>query len=95
MCLAIPSKIISIDNLIATVDVYGARRDVSLILMPEEARVGDYVLVHAGFALQKIDEEAALESLRLLKEYEELLAQEEGICMAPTDETNETPQISP
>ncbi len=77
MCLAIPSKIISIDNLMATVDIYGARRDVSLMLMPEEAQVGEYVLVHAGFALQKIDEEAAMESLKLLKEYEELLAQEE------------------
>ncbi len=80
MCLAIPSKIISIDNLMATVDIYGARRDVSLMLMPEEAQVGDYVLVHAGFALQKIDEEAALESLKLLKEYEELLAKEDEAC---------------
>jgi hydrogenase expression/formation protein HypC len=80
MCLAIPSKIISIDNLMATVDVYGARRDVSLMLLPEEARVGEYVLVHAGFALQKIDEEAALQSLNLLREYEELLLKEEEHC---------------
>jgi hydrogenase nickel insertion protein HypA len=57
MCLAVPSKIINIDNLIATIDVYGARREVSLMLLPEEARVGDYVLVHAGFALQKIEKE--------------------------------------
>ncbi|MFQ3574118.1 MAG: HypC/HybG/HupF family hydrogenase formation chaperone [Thermodesulfovibrionales bacterium] len=78
MCLAIPSKIISIDNLMATVDIMGARRDISLVLLPEDAYVGDYVLVHAGFALQKIDEETAQESLRLWREYAELLEQEES-----------------
>ena len=57
MCLAIPSRVISIDDLIATIDVYGARRQVSLMLMPEEPRIGDYVLVHAGFAIQKIEKE--------------------------------------
>jgi hydrogenase nickel insertion protein HypA len=57
MCLAVPSKIVDIDNLIATIDVYGARRQVSLMLLPEEARIGDFVLVHAGFAIQKIDKE--------------------------------------
>ena len=49
-------------------DVGGARRGISLMLMPEPVTVGDYVLVHAGFAIQKIDEEAAHESLRLLNE---------------------------
>ncbi len=68
MCLAIPSKIVKIDNMIATVDVYGARRDVNLMLLPEEAAVGEYVLVHAGFALQKVDQDIALESLQLIKE---------------------------
>ncbi len=57
MCLAIPSRIISIDNLFATIDVFGARKDVSLMLMPESPRVGDYVLVHAGFAIQKVDKD--------------------------------------
>ncbi len=57
MCLAIPSKIISKDGLFATIDVFGARKEVSLMLMPEEPRVGDYVLVHAGFAIQKVDRE--------------------------------------
>jgi hydrogenase nickel insertion protein HypA len=57
MCLAIPSRIITIDNLFATIDVFGARKKVSLMLMPEEPRVGDYVLVHAGFAIQKVDKE--------------------------------------
>jgi hydrogenase nickel insertion protein HypA len=57
MCLAIPSRVISIDNLFATIDVFGARKEVSLMLMPEEPRVGDYVLVHAGFAIQKVDKD--------------------------------------
>jgi len=67
MCLAIPSRIISIEDKKAVVDVYGARRDVSHLLLPEEVNVGDYLLVHAGFAIHKIDEDAAEESYRLLK----------------------------
>ncbi len=54
--------------MVATVDVYGARRDVNLMLMPEEVLIGDYVLVHAGFALQKVDQDIAEESLKLIKE---------------------------
>lgn len=57
MCLAIPSLVISIDDLIATIDVYGARRQVSLMLLPDPPQIGDYVLVHAGFAIQKIEKE--------------------------------------
>lgn len=57
MCLAIPSKVVSIDQLSAVIDVFGARKQVSLMLMPEETRVGDYVLVHAGFAIQKVDKD--------------------------------------
>lgn len=44
MCLAVPSRIISIDNLIATIDVYGARKQISLMLLPDAPRVGDYSL---------------------------------------------------
>lgn len=73
MCLAVPSKVISIDNLLATVDVFGARREISMLLMPEEAKVGDYVLVHAGFAIQKVDEAVALDSMKLIREYAESL----------------------
>lgn len=68
MCLAIPSKVIIINDMIATIDVYGARRDVSLLLMPEEVNIGDYVLVHAGFAIQKVQEDVAHESLDLIKQ---------------------------
>ena len=66
MCLAVPSKIVEIDGLKATVDVYGARREVNLMLLPEEAGLGDYVLVHAGFALQKIDRASAEEALHFI-----------------------------
>ena len=68
MCVAVPSKIISISGLIATIDVQGAQKDVSLMLLPEEAEVGEYVLVHAGFAIQKLDPEAGLETLKLFEE---------------------------
>ncbi|MBF0559717.1 MAG: HypC/HybG/HupF family hydrogenase formation chaperone [Nitrospirae bacterium] len=68
MCLAIPSRIVTIDNMTAIVDVCGARREVSLLLLPDEARLEDYVLVHAGFAIQKVDNEAAVETLKLIKE---------------------------
>lgn len=73
MCLAVPSKVINIDDLSATVDVFGARREVSLMLLPEQAQVGDYVLVHAGFAIQKIDEAVALDAMNLIREYAEAL----------------------
>lgn len=67
MCLAIPSKIVKIENSLATVDVEGVRKDVSILLI-EDARVGDYVIVHAGFAIHKIDEAVAEESIQLLRE---------------------------
>jgi hydrogenase expression/formation protein HypC len=73
MCLAIPSEIIEIKDKIATIDLGGVRREVSLLLLPEEASVGDYVLVHAGFAIHKIDKEAAEETLKL---FEEIAAKE-------------------
>ncbi len=74
MCLAVPSKIISINDLVATVDVYGARREISLMILPEEVGIGDFVIVHAGFAIQKIEREAGNEALRLLTELMESYA---------------------
>ena len=67
MCLAIPSKITRIENEMATIDVDGVQRSASLMLL-EDAAVGDYVIVHAGFAIKKLDEAAAMETIRLLKE---------------------------
>lgn len=71
MCLAVPSEIIGINDLMATIDVSGARRDISLMLLPEEVKIGDFVIVHAGFAIQKIDRQAGLEAHRLLREFVE------------------------
>ena len=67
MCLAVPSKITKIENGIGTIDVDGVKRTASLLLV-EDAAVGDYVIVHAGFALHKIDEKAAMDTLNILKE---------------------------
>jgi hydrogenase expression/formation protein HypC len=60
MCLAIPSKILSIKGNTAEIDVGGNTKEVNIILTPE-AKVGDYVLLHAGFAIQVIDEQSAEE----------------------------------
>jgi len=68
MCLAIPSKITAInENEMATIDVEGVKRECSLLLL-EDARVGDYVIVHAGFAINKLDEAAAAETISYLRE---------------------------
>jgi hydrogenase expression/formation protein HypC len=68
MCLAIPAEIVQIEDEMATVKVGESLRKTSLVLLPEGAELGDYVIVHAGFALHKVDPEEARESLRLLQE---------------------------
>jgi hydrogenase expression/formation protein HypC len=78
MCLAVPLKVIDINHLIATVDLYGAQKEISLLLLPEEVDIGDYVLVHAGFAIQKVDEEAARDALNLIQEITEAEEAESG-----------------
>ncbi|MGC9320440.1 MAG: HypC/HybG/HupF family hydrogenase formation chaperone [Armatimonadota bacterium] len=67
MCVAIPSKIVSIEGSVATVDVGGSRSTARLDLI-EDAQVDDYVLVHAGFAITKVDPEHARETLALMDE---------------------------
>ena len=67
MCLAITAKIVRIENGMGTIDMDGTQREVSLLLQ-EDARVGDYVIVHAGFAIHRLDEEEALESLNFLRQ---------------------------
>lgn len=73
MCLGVPGKIISIEELagfrLAEVDISGTKRKVSLDMLPD-AQIGDYVLVHAGYAVQIIDEEAAKETLNYLEQIE-------------------------
>lgn len=75
MCLAIPAKIIKIENNMGTIDMEGTQREVSLLLQ-EDAKVGDYVIVHAGFAIQTIDEQEAMESLKILRQLASQLDEE-------------------
>ena len=78
MCLSIPSKIVEIDdNNMATVDTMGIKRQVSLDLMPDEVDIGDYILIHVGFAMSKIDKAEALQSLELYQEMLEAMEEEE------------------
>ena len=67
MCIAVPCKIVSIEGDKATVEAAGARREAGLSLI-EDAKIGDYVIVHAGYAIHKIDETTARETLKALKE---------------------------
>ena len=71
MCLAIPAKIETFeDDNMATVSVMGVKRSASLDLI-ENAKIGDYVLVHAGFAIEIVDEKLAMQTLDLVKEMPE------------------------
>ncbi|MDY6954973.1 MAG: HypC/HybG/HupF family hydrogenase formation chaperone [Thermodesulfobacteriota bacterium] len=74
MCLAVPAKVTKIDGDMATVEVGGIARGASLMLV-DDVTVGDYVLVHAGFAIHIVDAEEAEESLRLLRQL--VLAEED------------------
>ena len=67
MCVAIPSKVISVTDKTALIDVEGVRLKTSTMLL-DEVKVGDYVIVHAGFAIQKLDEVLALETIKLIRE---------------------------
>jgi hydrogenase expression/formation protein HypC len=67
MCLSIPAKILSIEGTTAKASVGGAIVNASLHLV-DDAAVGDYILIHTGFALQKISEEEALETIRMIKD---------------------------
>jgi len=80
MCLSIPSKVVKIDkeNNMATVDTMGVQRDASLDLMSEgDVKIGDYVLLHIGFIMNKIDEEDALLSLETYREIIEAMDEED------------------
>jgi hydrogenase expression/formation protein HypC len=82
MCLAVPGKIISVietdpDRRVGKVDFSGIAKEVSLDFVPD-AQVGDYVIVHVGFALSKVDEAEALQVFQYLKEMGELLELDEA-----------------
>ena len=67
MCLAVPGKLVRIEGDVGVVEFQGAERRIGLMLLPD-ARAGDWVLVHAGYAIQSMDEAEAMENIRLLEE---------------------------
>lgn len=66
MCVGVPMRVISIDGTNAVAEIDGVRRETSLVLMDEEVREGDFVIVHAGFAISRLDEEDARQTLELM-----------------------------
>jgi hydrogenase expression/formation protein HypC len=83
MCLSIPSKVVSIDTElnVATVDTMGVQRNAGLDLMEEgSVQIGDYVLLHIGFIMNKIDEEDALESLKVYREILDAMDEQERLA---------------
>jgi len=80
VCLSIPSKVVKIseDKTTCIVDTMGVQREANLMMMAEdEVKVGDYVLLHIGFVMNKIDEKEALASIETYKEILELMDEEE------------------
>ncbi|MGA3093821.1 MAG: HypC/HybG/HupF family hydrogenase formation chaperone [Dehalococcoidales bacterium] len=67
MCVAVPALVVSLNGSDAEVDIEGVRRKTSIYLTPE-AKVGDYVLMHAGFAIKVIDLQEARETIDLLRQ---------------------------
>lgn len=90
MCLAIPAKVTEIgENNLAIVDILGATREISLDLTPS-ARVGSYVLVHAGFAIEVVDEQFAQETIDLIKEFPELATEDISAISDASQNVSET-----
>lgn len=78
MCLSVPSKVVHIDeNNLATVEAMGVSRKVTLDLIDEEVKVGEYVLIHVGFAMGKIDEKTALQSIKTYEQMIKAMEEEE------------------
>lgn len=68
MCVAVPMEVVSRDGDTIVAEIDGVRREASLMILGDEVAVGDYVLVHAGFAISRLDREAALETLAMMRE---------------------------
>lgn len=92
MCLAIPAKITKLDgDGLATVDILGVTREISVDLTPQ-ATEGNYVLVHAGFAIEVVDEQFAQETIDLIREFPDLAGENMPSEMA--DEPGFTPSVA-
>ncbi len=68
MCLGVPMQIVSIENETAIAEMDGVRREASLMMLSDEVAPGDYIIVHAGFAISRIDPAEAEDTLRLMRE---------------------------
>lgn len=68
MCVAVPMEVVSRDGDTIVAEIDGVRREASLMILGDEVAVGDYVLVHAGFAISRLDREAAMETLAMMRE---------------------------
>lgn len=77
MCLAVPSKVIEISDHMGVVDTDGVKREVSLLLL-DDVKVNDYVIIHAGFAINKIDETEAEATLKILREVVSSIGESHG-----------------
>jgi hydrogenase expression/formation protein HypC len=75
MCLAVPARITEIHGKKATVEMAGVVRETSIMMLPA-AQIGDYVIIHAGYAIEKLDEEEALRTVELFKMMDSLGAEE-------------------
>jgi hydrogenase expression/formation protein HypC len=69
MCLGVPMQVTSIDGMEIVAEIDGVRREASLMILDDEVRIGDFVIVHAGFAIARLDEEEARETLALMREH--------------------------
>jgi hydrogenase expression/formation protein HypC len=76
MCLGFPGKLVEMDEFSAVVDIDGTRREVSLMMLPDEVQLGDYVMVHAGFAIAKMDPDEAEKTLEALRELADVMDEE-------------------
>ena len=78
MCLAVPVQVISMNGDDAEVEIGGVKRRVSIVLTPE-VKVGDYVLLHTGYAINVVDEAEAQETLKIFEEMARLEEEAEGV----------------
>lgn len=75
MCLAIPGKVIAIDGKIATLDILGVLREASIELL-SDVQIGDYLIIHAGCAIEKVNEEEAKNTIGIFNELKDMMGHE-------------------
>lgn len=95
MCLAIPARITELkDDHLATVDILGVTRDIAVDLTPQ-ANIGDFVLVHAGFAIEVVDPDYAQETIDLIRDFPDLVGDEFPLAEVGADAATEAVAAAP